>query len=494
MYPRSSDRRSSSVSSPWPEPLISICVPTHDGRRDVLCELVEGLIGQVGDVPSRVEICVSDNASCDGTAECIGELSRDCACRLVYRRHPENLGMARNLLAAVALARGTYCWLLGSDDLLAEGALRRACALIDALPEATGYVVGAVHVDAGDPTIRSRALPRAFHPPGDRTRAIEGLDRIYDECGNAWCALSWSVVKRESWLRASQRHEQLLLAHPVFPQVVILAAMAAESPRWGWLAEPLVRQRNATTFLFEQLDAPLADRWTQIIGGVSGAWGAVLGGRTTSRWRGRMRRLHEVWGSAADVRATKLYDSPMLRSQLRLAAACLGAFWPSSNYWREVLSASVMPVWMTRARYGVKGRRWPRRREAERAQLTLRGSLPCRIVAGGVEGVTVEVRNEGRRSILPDGPGVVTIGQRWRTAGQVLGRHELGLNELAALPQSLPHIVRRRNAIRAEVVLYAPVRAGSYRAEVLLHQHGYGWLSHSNGSELIAGDVEVVEP
>src|SRR5207302_1658645 len=38
----------------------------------------------------------------------------------VYRKQPRNLRYDANLRAAIALARGTYCFLLGNDDALAR--------------------------------------------------------------------------------------------------------------------------------------------------------------------------------------------------------------------------------------------------------------------------------------------------------------------------------------------------------------------------------------
>lgn len=472
-------------------PLLSICVPTHHGRRAALAELLGGVVEQARGLEGSVEICVSDNASHDGTTEVLDRLTRSAPCRVTYRRHDEDLGLARNLLASVELASGSYCWLLGSDDLLADGALRRACELVRQVPDATGYLVGSVHVDALDPTLRSRSVPRAFHPPDQRPRLIEGLDRIYDECGNAWCgALSWSLVDRQAWLRAASARRQLVLAHPVFPQVVMLAAMAEERPRWGWLAEPLVRQRNATTFLFEHGEVSLATRWTQIIGAVASVWGAVLGPRGGRRWRRRMRRVHAVWGSAADMRATKLYDDPSLQDQARLALACLGAFWPTREYWRAVLGVTVTPVWLTRIRYGLQ--RSAAAGAGEPARLVLSGRLPAGMVAGGVKHVRLDARNDGRRTIAAAGAHAVTIAQRWSTEdGRPLEREELALNDIAALPQSLLHALRPRRAEGVEIALYAPVAPGSYRVEVAGYQHGHGWLDELDPSVVLAEAVEV---
>src|SRR5207302_2663631 len=125
------------------------------------------VILQAAEVPGKVEVCVSDNASGDGTAELMADLAARAPCPVLYRRNDVNRGLASNLLAAVELARGAYCWLLGSDDLLADGALRTAVAHLEAVPDATGHAVGAIHVDAEDPSLRSVALARAFHPPGE---------------------------------------------------------------------------------------------------------------------------------------------------------------------------------------------------------------------------------------------------------------------------------------------------------------------------------------
>src|ERR1700678_2732585 len=216
-------------------PLISVCIPTHHGRADTLSVLVENLVEQARSLPDRVEVCVSDNASHDGTAEAMADLAARASCAVRYRRLPRDLGLAANLLSAVELARGEYCWLMGSDDLLAEGALERALALIENMPDLTGYLVGAVYVDSEDPGRRSRQLPRAFHPPGAQPRRIHGIEAIYEQCGNSWIPLFWNIVARENWNAPAERHRDLLLANPVYPQVVVLAMMARERPQWGWL-------------------------------------------------------------------------------------------------------------------------------------------------------------------------------------------------------------------------------------------------------------------
>lgn len=473
-------------------PLISICVPTHDGRRATLTQLLDSVASQAADVPGLIEVCVSDNASRDGTAELVAAEQARHAYPIVYRRQEANVGMARNLLDAVDLAHGEYCWLLGSDDLLAPNALARVLALIEALPDATAYVAGSVYVDAEDPSLRSRQLSRGFHPSGERPRLVEGFDTVLEECGNAFTGICWNIVRREAWLRAAAARRELALAHPVWPQVVLLTAMAQERPRWGWLVEPLVHQRNADPFLFELGDMPLAERWSELVGGLADAWGAVLG-RGTRRWRARMRRLHSVWGGAEDARATKLYEGPSLRAQVRLARSWLGAFWPVPAYWRDVLLATLSLTPLIRVRYGAGAGRLAAGRPLAggRDRLALSGGLPQDLPPAGVASVQLTVRNLGTGWVVAGGPHAVGLGQHWTDAdGLELSREALGINVLAQHPRSLPRPVRPGCAVRAEVVLYAPREPGEYRVAIRGHQQNVGWLDASVGPPL-TGRVTV---
>jgi len=472
-------------------PLLSVCIPTHHGRADTLSVLIEDLIEQARRLPNLVEVCVSDNASNDGTAELVADLAARASCPVRYRRLPRDLGLTANLLSAIELARGTYCWLMGSDDLLEKGALERALELIEALPGLTGYLVGAVYVDSADPRMRSRQLPRAFHPPGAAPRRIDDLDDIYEQCGNSWILLSWNIVARDAWTAAAERHRDLLLAHPVFPQIVVLAMMARARPEWGWLAESLVRQRNALTFLFESGDASLADRWSELIEGISAVWADIFEGRINRRWRRRMRMVARVWGSAEDVRATKLYDSPPLISQIRLSLALLVAFWPVRSYWRDVLAPTLTPVWLTRARHQPAGGWLARRVTLRTAQLTLSGQLPRRLLAGSVASVDVRLRNAGPRTVPATGPDAVSIAQRWWSAdGVPLDWATFCANELAGMPLPIVRAIGRGRSVSTEVALYAPMEPGSYRLEIVANQPGR-WLDEAGVAAALTVTVDV---
>lgn len=105
---------------------LAICIPTYN-RGPFLDQALASIAAQPE--AAEVEVVVSDNASGDDTPQVV-ERWRARLPRLVYYRWPENAGADRNFLKAVELASAEYCWLFGSDDCVAEGALARVLAVL----------------------------------------------------------------------------------------------------------------------------------------------------------------------------------------------------------------------------------------------------------------------------------------------------------------------------------------------------------------------------
>lgn len=110
------------------KPFLSICIPTFN-REPLLKETIESILRQVSDDQNLIEIVVSDNASTDGTESLVREFQSQYR-NITYFRWPENMGADRNYLQVIEQASGQYCWFLGSDDLLLDGALEKALAVI----------------------------------------------------------------------------------------------------------------------------------------------------------------------------------------------------------------------------------------------------------------------------------------------------------------------------------------------------------------------------
>ena len=97
---------------------LSICIPTHN-RAEFLPATLESIAAQWTD---DIEIAVSDNASTDHTAAIV-ESYRARLGRVRWSRADTNRGADANYLKAVEISTGEYCWILGSDDPIAPGAI-----------------------------------------------------------------------------------------------------------------------------------------------------------------------------------------------------------------------------------------------------------------------------------------------------------------------------------------------------------------------------------
>ena len=104
---------------------LSICIPTYN-RADFLPATLESIEAQWSD---DLEITVSDNASTDDTERVVEEFRRRLGA-IRWFRWERNQGADRNFLKSVQIATGDYCWILGSDDAIAPGAVDEIRAAI----------------------------------------------------------------------------------------------------------------------------------------------------------------------------------------------------------------------------------------------------------------------------------------------------------------------------------------------------------------------------
>jgi len=102
---------------------LSLCIPTYN-RADTLPFTLQSIISQiVPEFQNIVEIVVSDNASTDSTQEVIREYQQLFS-NITYFRFPSNQGPDTNFLQVISIARGEYCWYVGSDDSLMDNSLK----------------------------------------------------------------------------------------------------------------------------------------------------------------------------------------------------------------------------------------------------------------------------------------------------------------------------------------------------------------------------------
>ena len=112
--------------------LLSICIPTRNRAR-YLNEILSTFARQMNAAaigPDKVVFYISDNASDDETPEIISAF-RQKVPPSVCSRNAVNLGADGNNVYIRTLAKGSYLWVIGDDELLCDNAVTTVLQLIE---------------------------------------------------------------------------------------------------------------------------------------------------------------------------------------------------------------------------------------------------------------------------------------------------------------------------------------------------------------------------
>ncbi len=180
---------------------LSICIPTYN-REEYLEELIISIVDQVtADVKEKIEICISDNASTDGTEKMIRKYCKYID--ITYHKNAQNIGPDSNYLKAVDLAKGEYCWLMGSDDAINSNSIEYILNEINDFPNVSVFLSNRVKCDF----YMNRISDESFVNESVLGKTIDFNDnneiiKYFNECrslGAIFSYLSSIVVKREKW-------------------------------------------------------------------------------------------------------------------------------------------------------------------------------------------------------------------------------------------------------------------------------------------------------
>ena len=114
---------------------LSICIPTYN-RCEYLKKNLILLISQIRQygLNNRVQICISNNCSTDGTDQMIKLfVTENKDISIIYSCNKENLGADKNFIAVMKMAMFEYSILLGDDDYFKDGALKQIFDIIEPL-------------------------------------------------------------------------------------------------------------------------------------------------------------------------------------------------------------------------------------------------------------------------------------------------------------------------------------------------------------------------
>lgn len=208
-------------------PILSLCIPTFN-RKDQLIRLVTGVMSDVGKAAGKIEICIADNASTDGTNEFLKDISSNKNINILTQ--PENKGFDKNYVSVFAMATGRYVWIMGDDDTIMENGLERILFLLET--ETPDYVY--VHIASSNSD-----LPQYFQHirPGKYDCAV--LQSMCCKDGLDMFGFIGSHIFKKNYLNALTPNDEKV--YMGWPHVAILLT-ASDNFKSFLVTEPLARQ------------------------------------------------------------------------------------------------------------------------------------------------------------------------------------------------------------------------------------------------------------
>lgn len=109
-------------------PLLTIAIPTYNRAKylDLCLDRINIEINSLNEEQKRlVEVCVADNGSTDNTTEIVARHQASFGKGFMNVRASNNMGMDFNFTRCYELAKTPYVWLIGDDDVLLPGGLKK---------------------------------------------------------------------------------------------------------------------------------------------------------------------------------------------------------------------------------------------------------------------------------------------------------------------------------------------------------------------------------
>ena len=205
------------------QPRVSLVIASYNYERYGK-KTIESLLAQTG---VAFELIVIDDASPDNSREVLQQFADDPRVKLIF--HATNQGNIRTYNEGLAMARGEFIGIVGSDDYaLPTDALARQVAVFDAHPD-VGFVYSSqVYVDANGDLIRH------FEPWSD-DYVRDGLVEFAELAFRNYVPHTGTLVRRrchdelglydlelphsgdwELWLRLATRYSVGYIAEPLY--------------------------------------------------------------------------------------------------------------------------------------------------------------------------------------------------------------------------------------------------------------------------------------
>jgi abequosyltransferase len=216
---------------------LSICIPTYNFGKYIGQTLDSILIQRRDDI----EIVIGDGDSTDNTEEIVNDYSSRFP-NIKYYKFEKKGGIDLDLVKTIEMAKGEYCWLLSSDDVLDVGAIakvikeiRLGCSI---------YLCNRFECDeklknsSAQFWLAKKVKDRTFH--FSRHGELLSYLMASQSLGALFSFMSAIIVKRSTWL-GSENAQSLMGSNYAHVHRIFSIALKGGSLRY--IQEPLILAR-----------------------------------------------------------------------------------------------------------------------------------------------------------------------------------------------------------------------------------------------------------
>lgn len=313
------------------KPKLSFCIPTRNRAR-FIAECLDSILCQA---TSEIEIVVVDGASTDNTSEVVSKYAAAFP-RLVYYRRDECVGVDRDVLKAVELAGGEYCWLMSDDDCLEPGALGYVLNEIATYSFLTGISVNIAAYDS-QMSYRIHAVPSASGGRINADHFFSDREQCFSILGVHFGFLSGQIINRGIWCAVV--HDSVLDEFcNSWLLVYIIGKMLEHEPRWLYIHARLVAYRSGNDSFAARLGVYKRQEITHV------AYEKIV--RQLFGYRSKVydQVFHTILSDrmARSLAVIKADGCP-IQIQLKLFILYLKQYWYFPLFWIKVLPVFFIP-------------------------------------------------------------------------------------------------------------------------------------------------------
>lgn len=328
---------------------LAICIPTHHGRAGELRELLDSIVKSEGSLDG-VQVCVSDNASADGTQELVRGYIERHGRLFKYHRNDANTGI-RNFFTVVEMADAEYCWMIGSDDAVPPGGIGRVLAELERHPRLPAITVNKLNYNKDLTRLIGPDHDVVLPPSPREPRVLRGYGEIVSALFMLFGYIGAHVFRKELWDEVIGEHG---LPHGRFPNqahVFMYCEIARRGGEWLWVADPCVIQR-LENFSFVELvsDKPViyANEQTSDFQRLAATFAP-----DAKTYRGIMRRVFIVYWNPWYALKYRAVTPRADWNALHLTAKCVRFFRHDALFWLLTFPILILPRFAARALYGI---------------------------------------------------------------------------------------------------------------------------------------------